>query len=61
MICSRCLGTGNWINPKNPLDKRDCFACNGTGQATLRPRGGVRGVSPDGTGGQNDNTDLRRG
>jgi len=39
MICSRCLGTGNWINPKNPLDKRDCFACNGTGQATLRPRG----------------------
>lgn len=30
--CQKCSGSGHWINPRNPNDKRDCFACNGSGQ-----------------------------
>ncbi len=30
--CRKCNGGGKWINPRNPDDKRDCFACNGSGQ-----------------------------
>ena len=30
--CQKCAGTGKWVNPKKPADKRDCFACKGTGQ-----------------------------
>ena len=31
--CSRCSGTGRWINPSNPDDRRECFACGGTGHS----------------------------
>lgn len=30
--CNKCSGSGKWINPRNPNDKRDCFACKGSGQ-----------------------------
>jgi hypothetical protein len=30
--CQKCNASGKWTNPKNPNDKRDCFACKGTGQ-----------------------------
>lgn len=30
--CQKCSGSGKWINPRNANDKRDCFACKGTGQ-----------------------------
>ena len=29
--CQKCNGTGKWINPRNTNDKRDCFACKGSG------------------------------
>lgn len=29
--CQKCSGSGKWINPRNPNDKRDCFACKGSG------------------------------
>lgn len=29
--CQKCESTGKWTNPKFPADKRDCFACKGTG------------------------------
>lgn len=30
--CNKCSGTGKWVNPRNSADKRDCFACKGSGQ-----------------------------
>ncbi len=30
--CQKCNGSGKWINPRNSNDKRDCFACKGSGQ-----------------------------
>lgn len=30
--CQKCNASGKWINPRNPNDKRDCFACKGSGQ-----------------------------
>lgn len=30
--CSKCDGTGKWTNPRNAEDKRECFACKGSGQ-----------------------------
>lgn len=27
--CEKCLGKGYWQNPRNPTDKRPCFACEG--------------------------------
>ena len=30
--CNKCSGSGKWINPRNANDKRDCFACKGSGQ-----------------------------
>ena len=30
--CMKCNGSGKWINPRNTNDKRDCFACKGSGQ-----------------------------
>jgi hypothetical protein len=29
--CIKCSGSGNWVNPKNAADKRECFSCKGTG------------------------------
>lgn len=29
--CIKCNGSGYWINPKNALDKRECFTCHGKG------------------------------
>jgi hypothetical protein len=29
--CRKCAGTGKWENPRNSADKRECFACRGTG------------------------------
>ncbi len=29
--CENCIN-GQWINPKNPQDKRDCFSCYGEGE-----------------------------
>lgn len=30
--CNKCGGTGKWVNPRNTDDKRNCFACKGSGQ-----------------------------
>lgn len=30
--CQKCQGTGKWVNPRNTADKRDCFACKGSGE-----------------------------
>ena len=30
--CSRCSGTGRWVNPGDSADIRKCFACNGMGE-----------------------------
>ena len=30
--CQKCSGSGKWINPRNPADKRHCFGCKGTGE-----------------------------
>lgn len=30
--CNKCNGIGKWVNPRNPDDKRDCFACKGSGR-----------------------------
>jgi len=30
--CIKCSGTGKWTNPRNANDKRDCFACKGSGK-----------------------------
>jgi hypothetical protein len=29
--CDTCKSTGNWVNPSNPKDIRECFVCCGTG------------------------------
>jgi len=29
--CRKCNGTGKWENPRNSADKRECFACRGSG------------------------------
>lgn len=29
--CDKCGGSGNWTNPRNDADKRECFACKGSG------------------------------
>ena len=29
--CNKCSGTGYWVNPRNPIDKRACFTCEGRG------------------------------
>lgn len=29
--CEKCAGSGKWSNPRNDADKRECFACKGTG------------------------------
>jgi len=34
--CDRCAGTGQWVNPRDPSDRRQCFTCAGTGKRTLR-------------------------
>ena len=31
ITCRRCDGSGLWINPSRPDDRRKCFTCNGTG------------------------------
>jgi len=30
--CPKCEGSGHWVNPNNPEDKRTCFKCHGQGQ-----------------------------
>jgi len=30
--CPKCGGSGHWVNPYNADDKRQCFACKGTGE-----------------------------
>lgn len=30
--CFKCDGTGHWVNPRNSNDKRNCFACSGSGK-----------------------------
>lgn len=30
--CNKCSGSGKWVNPRNAEDKRNCFACKGSGQ-----------------------------
>lgn len=30
--CTKCNGSGHWVNPRNPDDKRDCFGCKGYGE-----------------------------
>ena len=30
--CDRYCDKGQWVNPRNPADKRTCFACKGTGK-----------------------------
>lgn len=33
--CEKCAGSGHWVNPKNSSDKRECFACNSTGEIKI--------------------------
>jgi len=30
--CRKCSSSGKWVNPRNPRDIRECFACHGTGE-----------------------------
>lgn len=32
VTCEKCEGSGKWTNPRNSADKRECFACKGTGE-----------------------------
>ena len=32
--CRRCQGTGAWVNPRIPEDRRECFGCEGSGNRT---------------------------
>lgn len=34
--CHKCSGSGHWVNPRNPDDKRKCFACDGKGTHTSK-------------------------
>lgn len=34
----KCNGTGQWTNPRNPKDVRECFGCHGTGTWTSKER-----------------------
>jgi len=38
--CKKCNGTGKWENPRNPADKRECFACHGQGTHKMRGEDG---------------------
>lgn len=29
--CTKCGGSGKWVNPRNDKDRRDCFTCKGSG------------------------------
>jgi hypothetical protein len=31
ITCSKCNGSGNWVNPRNSEDMRVCFSCSGSG------------------------------
>lgn len=33
--CSKCKGTGTWVNPNRSSDRRDCFGCQGSGVSSL--------------------------
>ena len=46
-MCPKCGGTGRWVNPNNPDDRRDCFGCNGTGR-TGTPTRALRAPSRSG-------------
>jgi len=30
--CTKCNGSGKWVNPRRETDVRDCFSCGGSGQ-----------------------------
>lgn len=48
--CDRCGGEGCWINPRNPVDKRECFGCHGTKmRKRTRATKGAAVVVPAGT------------
>jgi hypothetical protein len=36
--CPKCGGSGDWVNPNNPNDVRDCFKCRGKGFISARRR-----------------------
>lgn len=41
--CVKCDGSGHWINPRNPADKRPCFSCDGTGKRATEKAKDTRG------------------
>lgn len=48
--CSKCEGTGAWVNPRNQLDRRNCYACQGTGKRQEKVKGkGSTFVIPEGS------------
>ena len=56
--CDKCSGSGKWINPRNPSDQRECFACKGLGtiisKEKVRTADGKisRQILPEGTKGE---------
>ena len=56
--CDKCGGSGKWINPRNPSDQRECFACKGLGtiisKEKVRTADGKisRQILPEGTKGE---------
>lgn len=47
--CKKCNGSGHWINPSRPTDKRPCFACEGKGVHTGKAIKGEWIYIPKGT------------
>lgn len=39
--CSKCDGSGSWVNPYKAADKRPCFACKSTGKVNRTTRAKV--------------------
>jgi hypothetical protein len=39
--CTKCNGSGHWVNPKNESDKRTCFSCNGLGSWVKTVKGSL--------------------
>lgn len=40
--CYKCNGSGNWVNPNNAEDVRDCLGCGGHGIKVVRTKQAVR-------------------
>lgn len=43
VTCEKCSGSGAWVNPRRSSDRRECFACKGTGKGQKVTRAKVTG------------------